>query len=82
MLLIFGSRVYETLVVLVSFVCPHCGVDAQQRVIKLANRFTFFFVPLFAVSTKYVVECGNCAVTTALTRQQAEHSVEWAASRR
>ena len=82
MLLIIGSRLYETLVVLVSFVCPHCGVDAQQRVVKLANRLTLFFVPLFAVSTKYAVQCGHCGTTTALTRQQAEHSVEWAAAQR
>ena len=78
MLLIFGSRAYETLVVLVSFVCPHCGVDARQRVMKYANRFTVFFVPLFSFSTRYFVTCENCGVATSLTRQQAEHSVEWA----
>ena len=81
MLLIFGTRAYETLLVLVSFVCPHCGVDARQRVMKTANRFTLFFVPLFAFSTKYYVHCDNCGVATALTRDQASHSLEWAASR-
>lgn len=82
MLLIFGTRLYATLVVVASFVCPHCGVNAQQRVTKAANKFTLFFVPLFAVSTKYYVECTHCGVATAITKEQAEHSVEWAALQR
>ena len=82
MLLIFGSRAYETLIVLVSFVCPHCGVDAQQSVTKVAQRFTLFFVPLFAFSTKYFVECSHCHVSTSLTQQEANHAVDWAAARR
>lgn len=82
MFLIFGTRAVETLIVLVSFVCPHCGTDAQQRVSKLANKFALFFVPLFTISTKYYVACSHCGVATALTQQQAQHSIEWAASRR
>lgn len=79
MLLIFGTRAYESLIVLVSFVCPHCGVDARQRVAKSANKFTLFFIPLFAASTRHFVECQNCGVATTLTKEQANHSVEWAA---
>ena len=82
MLLIFGTRAFETLIVLVSFSCPHCGVNAQQRVTQIANRFTLFFLPLFTVSTKHYVQCEHCGVATALTAEQAAHSVEWAASRR
>jgi transcription elongation factor Elf1 len=82
MLLIFGTRAFETLMVLVFFSCPHCGVHAQQRVTQIANKFTFFFLPLFAVSRKYFVECDNCGAVTALTSQQAAHSIEWAASQR
>lgn len=82
MLLIFGTRLVETLLVLVTFVCPHCGVNANQRVLKIANRFTLFFIPLFTVSTRYAVECQHCGTVTGLTREQAEHSAQWAASRR
>ena len=82
MLLIFGTRAYETLIVLVQFVCPHCAVDARQRVTKLASRFTVFFLPVFTVSTRYFVECSHCGIATSLTREQAAHSVEWAASAR
>ena len=82
MLLIFGTRLTDVILVLVSFVCPHCGVDAQQRVTKTANRVTLFFVPLFAISTRYHVHCTHCGAATALTKKQAEHSVEWAAQQR
>jgi len=81
-LLIFGTRLSDTIIVLVSFVCPRCGVAAQQRVTKTANRITLFFVPLFAISTKYHVHCSNCGAATPLTKKQAEHSVEWAAQQR
>jgi hypothetical protein len=81
-LLIFGTRAFETLLLVVSFVCPHCGVDARQSVYKSATRFTLFFIPLFTVSTRYFVHCSNCGVATSLTRQQAEHSLEWASSQR
>ena len=82
MLLIFGSRAYQALLVLVSFVCPHCGVQAQQQVVKTAQRFTLFFIPLFSFSTSYAVHCANCHAATALTREQAAHSLEWAATTR
>ena len=81
-LLIFGTRLSDAIMVIVSFVCPRCGVDAEQRVTKTANRITLFFVPLFAISTKYRVHCTNCGAATALTKKQAEHSVEWAAQQR
>ena len=80
MFLIFGTRGYQTLLVLVSFICPHCGVDAHQRVSKVATKFTLFFVPLFTVSTKHFVDCTNCGARTALTKEQAQHSLEWARS--
>lgn len=78
MLLIFGTRAYQTLLTLVMMVCPHCHVDAQQRVSQVASKFTLFFLPLFTVSTKYFVECSNCGIATALTKQQVDNSANWA----
>ena len=62
MLLIFGTRAYQTLIVLVTMVCPHCHVEAQQRVLKVVTKVTFFFIPLFPVSTRHLVECTECGV--------------------
>ena len=75
MFLLFGSRVSEKIVNVVSFVCRYCGQQAQQNVVKASNRFTLFFVPLFTFSTRYSNECTNCGGSTALTAAQVQHSL-------
>lgn len=81
MLLIFGTRVSQTVIAVVSLVCVYCHVRTPQNVIKLTNRFTLFFVPLFPVSSRYVNRCTNCGAETWLTADQARSSVAWAAAR-
>jgi hypothetical protein len=81
MLLIFGTTIRETLVTVVSFVCGYCRVDAPQNVLKRANRFTLFFIPLFSFSTRFVNQCTNCGAETAVTAEQARNAVAWSASR-
>jgi len=78
MFLLFGSRVSEDILNVVAFVCGYCRVQAPQNVVKVRNRFTLFFVPLFTFSTRYVNVCTNCGGETELTADQAQHSVEWA----
>jgi hypothetical protein len=51
-------------------------------VYRQATKVTFFFLPLFTISTSYYVVCSHCGTPTSLTKEQAEHSLEWAASRR
>ena len=80
MFLLFGTRLSQTIINVVTFVCGFCRVNAPQNVIKQSNRFTLFFVPLFSFSTRYVNQCTNCGGQTALTAQQAQHSLDWAAS--
>lgn len=82
MFLLFGTRASESVLVVVTFVCNYCGVNAAQRVVKRVTRFTLFFVPLFPVSTSYFVACSNCGGTTRLTAQQANNSLQWAARTR
>lgn len=78
MLLIFGNRLTESIVNVVSFVCGYCNVLAPQNVIRRSNRFTLFFIPLFSFSTKYVNQCTNCGAESGLTAAQAQHSIAWA----
>lgn len=82
MFLLFGTRVSATLLAVVSFACGYCGQTVPQRVSKLSNKFTLFFIPLFPISSRHQVQCTNCGGVTDLTQQQAENSVAWAASRR
>ena len=82
MFLLFGTRASEAVLVIVHFVCEFCGQAVPQRVVKHTNRFTLFFIPLFSFGTNYFVECSNCGGSTGLTREQAEHGMEWAARNR
>lgn len=82
MFLLFGTRLVAAVVFAVTFVCGHCGVAATQRVLREQNKVTLFFVPLFSLGTSWAVECSNCGIATPLTREQAEHSMQWAATHR
>lgn len=78
MLLIFGTRAVEDLLRTIVFVCHYCGVRADQRVIRMRNRFALFFIPLFTFSTRYMTECTNCGGLTDISRDEAEGRVRWA----
>ena len=78
MFLLFGSRASERVVNVVAFVCGFCRTNAAQNVVTSKNKFTLFFVPLFAFSTKHYNECTNCGGRTALTRAQVDHSMRLA----
>lgn len=78
MFLIFGSRAVGSVLFVLSFVCGHCGVVASQRVMRVQQKVTLFFVPLFSLRTSYFVECSHCGTTTRLTRRQVDHSIQWA----
>lgn len=80
MFLLFGSSYKQSIINVVAFVCGVCGVHATQNVIRSANRFTFFFIPLFSFSTRYVNVCTNCGAETPLTAAQARNSLEWSQS--
>lgn len=80
MFLLFGTRATATIAFVVSFVCGHCGVLASQQIVREENKFTLFFIPLFSVGTSWFVECSNCGIATPLTREQADHSLQWANS--
>jgi hypothetical protein len=80
MFLLFGARTAEALINVVTFVCGYCGIRAEQHVVKRATKFTLFFVPLFTVSSSFANTCTNCGGTTTLTKAQAQHSLEWAAT--
>lgn len=80
MILLFGTRMSSSLLAIVTFVCPFCSKDVAQRVVKLVNRFTLFFIPLFPVSTRYLNECTNCGGHTAISQEQADNAAAWAAT--
>jgi hypothetical protein len=82
MFLIFGTTLRDRVLVVVRFVCAYCNTDASQDVIESATKVSLFFIPLFTVGRRYVNVCSNCGGTTALTKEQATHGMEWAARNR
>lgn len=82
MLILFGSRASESIIAVVAFICGYCHVEAPQNVVTRVNRLTLFFVPLFALSTKYLNQCTNCGGRTELSAEHARHAVSSAESHR
>jgi uncharacterized Zn finger protein len=80
MFLLFGMRPIDTLLFVVTFVCGHCGTRADQQIVRTQQKVTLFFIPLISLGTSWNVQCTHCGMVTGLTRQQAEHSMSWAAS--
>ncbi|MDO8337220.1 MAG: zinc-ribbon domain-containing protein [Microcella sp.] len=78
MLFIFGSTHRDRVLADVHFVCEHCGVAAPQQIIETATKLSLFFVPLVTLGRKHAVVCANCGAATVLTRDQAEHGLQWA----
>ncbi len=72
MLLIFGTRAYATVLAMVRFVCSVCHVDAAQRVVREATKFTFFFIPTFTVSTRHYTVCTNCGASISISAGKAD----------
>jgi len=78
--LLLGMRDVASLLLTVTFVCGHCGVRAPQQVVRQQRKVTVFFIPLFSAGTSWFVDCSSCGRSTPLTKQQAEHALDWAAS--
>ncbi len=72
MLFIFGTKAYVTVLAVLTLVCRVCGNPAAQRIEERVTKFTLFFVPTFAISTSYAVQCAMCAATSRIERDEAE----------
>ena len=60
-MIIVGLSDKRTLVARAQGICPHCRQETAQRLYRLLRRLTVFFVPLFAVSRRYQLDCASCA---------------------
>ncbi|GAA2677717.1 MULTISPECIES: zinc-ribbon domain-containing protein [Actinosynnema] len=74
-MVIWGWRTKAFLLGMVTLLCAQCGNPAAQAVHKLVTKFTLFFIPLFPVRIKRVVQCTFCGTEGKLTKEQAEQLV-------
>jgi hypothetical protein len=70
--IILGVRGSTTLLATMNLVCPQCQNPAAHRLHRIVNRFTLFFVPLFPVSSRHVIDCTFCGLRRTPTKAQAE----------
>lgn len=71
-MIIFGTRRTVAQLALVVLTCANCHRSAAHALLKAVTKFTLFFVPLFAVRTRYGHQCTACGVLTWIDKAQAE----------
>ncbi|MEV4530237.1 zinc-ribbon domain-containing protein [Streptosporangium sp. NPDC049304] len=71
MMLIFGLRTVAHRLGVVTLTCRNCGNTAAQVLSRRVTKFSLFFVPLFPVRTRYVMQCTFCAASYAITKDEA-----------
>jgi zinc-ribbon family len=75
-LLIFGVRRRGYRMANVFAMCGVCHTPAAQAIARVKTFFTFFFIPLIPLGSKYRSTCTMCGATVSLTKEQAEAGVE------
>ncbi|MFF3749534.1 zinc-ribbon domain-containing protein [Streptomyces sp. NPDC002018] len=71
-MIIFGSKAYLHQLAILTLVCGRCGNPSAHTLKKRVTKFTLFFVPLFAFSTKYATQCTFCGAEQRVTKEQAD----------
>lgn len=52
--------------------CFACGNVGQKELLRARTWFTLFFIPIFPVSTKYIVRCTRCGREDVVREAKAE----------
>jgi hypothetical protein len=60
-LVIFGFRTARVVLGWVSFVCRVCGQPGRMPLVREVTKLSLFFIPLFPIRTRHLVECQNPA---------------------
>ena len=73
MFLIFGFKSKLDPLGWVSLVCRVCGQAGSLFLVREVTKFALFFIPLFPVRSRYVVECQNpyCRARTKIDSDEA-----------
>jgi hypothetical protein len=68
---LWGFKRYVTTLAMLTLVCGDCQMPAAHPLRQVTTKFTLFFVPLFATSKKFVLQCTYCGQTHMLTQENA-----------
>jgi hypothetical protein len=75
-LIIIGWRSSVVRVAMLTLLCHFCGRQGAHSLDKLSKKFTLFFVPLFPISTNYVLTCAACGVSQPVMKHMARRLIE------
>ena len=73
MILIFGIRSMRKQLAVVLAMCQRCSHPCAHPIVQLRRWFTFFFIPVIPVGTKYFTVCSMCATATPIQKAEAEN---------
>ena len=62
----------SSLLATLMYPCETCGNHAAHHLVKRIRMFSFFFIPLFPVGTRYIDTCTACGRDLGVYREQAE----------
>jgi hypothetical protein len=79
MLLIWGYKRYAQQLAILTFVCASCGNPAAHTLTRLVTKFTFFFIPLFPISSKHFTQCTFCGNSRRVAKEEAAQLQQQAA---
>ncbi|MET9066185.1 zinc ribbon domain-containing protein [Streptosporangium sandarakinum] len=72
MLFIFGLRTAIQRLGMVTLVCRNCGNTAAQALAKRVTKFSLFFIPLFPVRKRYMMQCTYCGAAYDVSRDEMD----------
>ncbi len=55
-----------------SELCMNCGEKSKHIIVRERKYFTFFFIPLIPLHTRYVFKCPACTYSRKITRAEAK----------
>ncbi len=78
MFLIFGFKTKAYPLGWVAMACQVCGRAGSLFLVREATKFSLFFIPLFTVRSKHVVECQNpyCRSRTRISGDEAHRLLD------
>jgi hypothetical protein len=59
--------------------CRFCQTPAAQVIVRVRTYFSFFFIPVIPLGTKYRATCALCGSTSEITAEEAGQLVQAAA---
>lgn len=59
-----------------SCICGNCNNRVNLHITNAYTKFTFFFIPLFRMESKYYLTCPICSHGWKLKRQEAKQLMQ------